>query len=337
MPKRVFSYVLQRIEEDICRRYPVGRRYRSVRGIASHFGISLQTAHRAVTRLAELGVVRTVPKSGISILRHAHPGPVSGKRVLVVSHNPDPRFNQAFLRGIEDVAVGHGVSASLHVNSEEHTGALSFGESLYRRYVDEKCDAMVVLYFRKAELPFYYLQSQGVNLIADIALHDLPTLPAVQSDNDRHAREAAHLLHNHGKRDIVAAGFWPNDNKRYRAFRDELETLKPRALVRYIHLAAPESTGYLHLFFREFTPGKAVFSVDYAANHVLAPYFVAHGVSATPHFLVYDAEDEHFRFPGLDPVRAAAPGLRNLGRRLMQRLLVKMERGDWSQPVIEKV
>ena len=335
MPRKIFESLVSRALGDIRSGYPVGSRYRTVREMTDQFQVSLQTAHRCVTHLAEIGVLRRGGRRGLFVASHVVSGVLVGKRILLVSANPDPRFNKAFLLGLQDAADGLGVKIVLRVLGNEAIGSLDFGRKLQQIVAEERAAGVVAVYFRGAELAFYHLQTQGIDIVSDIAHDNLPTLPAVQTDNARHARKAARLMHGLAKKEVVAASFWPENNRRYVVFRDELKQLSPKTVVRYIRLSEPDSMAHLHVFFDSFDGSKAVFSVDYAANHVLAPYFALHDVPVKDNFIVYDSEADFFLHKGNDPAPAVAPSLRELGKRLAEKLFHKIETGEWSRPFVE--
>ncbi len=337
MAKRVFNELLRRIEHDLRLHYPPGSRYRTVREIARTFGVSLQTAQRLVSHLSNAGVLESKGCHGLYIKGYPPHGVISGKRVLVVSNNPDPRFNRAYMEGMSKVAQERNVGLSLRVNCEANTESLDFGERLCAWVREENATGVIAVYFRHAELAFYHLLMQGIDVISDVDMKNLPTLAAIQTDNARHAREGAKALHATGRSDLLLAGFWPPGNRREEAFRAEMGRLNPSAHVRHVHLTLPESTAHLHIFFTGFTRQRAVFSLDYSANYVLAPYFVEHHVPVNNNFLVFDADDSTFTYPGIAPVRVIGPAIRTLGRLLLTKLLTKLETGNWPGKLLERV
>ena len=67
MPKKVLSSVCRAITTDIKNNYEPGDRYLTIKEIAEKFGISIQTAQKAVTNLAIDGVITPRPKVGIIV------------------------------------------------------------------------------------------------------------------------------------------------------------------------------------------------------------------------------------------------------------------------------
>jgi DNA-binding LacI/PurR family transcriptional regulator len=337
MAKRVFHELLRRVENDLRRNYPPGERYRTVRRIAARFHVSLQTAQRLVSHLSDAGVLYSKPRQGLYVTRHPSRGALAGKCVLVVSNHPDPRFNQAYMKGMQTVARERNVSLSLRVNTRDNTESLQFGERLYDWVREENAAGVVAVYFRRAELALYHLLMQGIEVVSDVDMKNLPTLAAVQPNNAHYARLAARALHTAKRSDILLAGFWSPGNRRDEAFRAEMKRLNSSAHVRHVHLTQPESTAHLHTFFSAFTKTHAVFSLDYAANFVVAPYFVEHRIPTKKRFLVFDADESIFTYPGIAPVRAIGPSLHTMGRLLLTKLLTKLETGHWPGKRLEMI
>lgn len=334
MPRKILGNLLRELQHDLVTHYHPGDRYRTVRGVAEHFGVSLQTAHKAVSQLARLGLLRPKAKSGLIVASTQANFRAIAPKIVLLSNNPDPRFNQAVLHGAQDVCRPAGIEPKLVLNTQPDSSSLHFGEWI----VGLKADGIIAMSFRHAALPFYFAQTQGVPLISGIIFDDLHTLPAVQHNNTLHAEEAARYFHAQGKKRILCAGYWEQNNKRFHAFRDTFMKLNPRVDISYAWLAKPESVAKLHLFFMHFQPASdAVFSMEYSANYAVAPYFVSHRLPAENNFGVFNNEEDMFQFPGLAPVKSFAPSLRRTGRRLAERLLARLETGAWSQPLVETI
>lgn len=334
MPRKVIQSLLHDIQLDIQQHYRPGNRYRSVRDVAAHFQVSLQTAHKAITVLAQNGVVVAEQKRGLRVLAHRADWGLVPPKIVLLSNNPDPRFNQAVLRGVQDVCRTAGVEPKLVVNTQVDGASLHFGEWI----VGLKADGIIAMSFRHAALPFYYAQTQGVPIVSGIIFDELHTLPAVQHNNTLHVEEAARYFHALGKKRVLCAGYWEPNNKRFHAFRDTFLKLSPRAEIIYAWLAKPESVAKLHFFFMHFQPATdAVFSMEYSANYAVAPYFVSHSLPVEKTFAVFNNEEDMFQFPGLAPVKSFAPSLRRTGRRLAERLLQRVKTGSWSKPLVETI
>ncbi len=337
MPKKIFSWLIRELEQDISDSFAPDARYRTIREISIRFNVSQQTAQRAATELVLRSILRSKDRSGLFVASHVRASQLSGKEILVVSANPDPRFNEAFLDGIRTVAAGVGMSTSLYAARSENPESLEFGEKLDREYQDRKAGGLIALAFRNADLAFYHLVMSGRIVISDVDSHRLPMLPSVQSDNRRHSAEAARVMATRGKKSIVIAGYWPPGNTRHLAFESTFLSLVPDGECRYVHLSDDMSTADLYIFFRRFSGRGAVFAVDYAANHTVAPYFVTHDVSPESNLMVYDSEYETFKFNGLPPIHAAAPSLYTLGTRLAEKLVKRLQTGTWPEPLRERI
>jgi DNA-binding LacI/PurR family transcriptional regulator len=340
MPKQVLSALRESVRKDICINYLPGSRYRSVRDIALLFEVSLQTAHKVIVALELEGWLETRERSG-TFVKALPPGDlptkVDGATLLVCSDNGDPRFNEAFLSGMRRAGDPHGVSLRLWVAYGRDHSTLAFGQDLCEQCRLAGASGVIALAFRNAELAFYHVIQQGIPLVSDVDTASLPILPAVQSDNHRHSREAARRFAEIGKKSVLVAGYWGQGNVRHRSFQDEFVARVPDGKVHFVHLSKDVSPADLYLFFRRFSVESAVFTIDYAANHTVAPYFVTYGISPRDCFMVFDSEQGEFEHPGLPPVPAAAPSLQALGERLAQKLIRRMNTGEWSQPLIERL
>jgi len=335
MPRKVLGALLHDIQRDISAHFHVGDRYRSVRKVAQHFGVSLQTAHRAITQLIKNGMLVAKQKSGLHVISIQPNWKIIPPKIVLLSNNPDPRFNQAVLLGLRDALAVEKIEVKLVLNTQADTTSLRFGEWIGSL----KADGVVAMSFRNSALPFYFAQTHGVNLISGIIYDDLPALPAVQHNNTLHAEEAARAFHALGKKRVLCAGYWdPARNRRYDAFVKTYAKLNPRCEVSYAWLAKPDSVAKLHLFFMHFqTDIDAVFSLEYSANYAVAPYFVSHKLTPRNNFLVFNNENQSFQYPGLASVRGVAPSLRDTGTRLGEKLLARLKDGRWPEPLVESI
>lgn len=332
MPKKVIEKLLSAILDDISLHFAVGARYRSVREIAGQFGVSLQTAQRAVREMAARNVLSVQNRSGIYVQSVANRVTLEGKSIMVVSANADPRFNDAFLHGIREISGPLLMGTSLLTVRNQSAESLEFAETLQERMEECRAIGLVALAFRGADLPFYHLMNAGHLIISDVASHRLPTLPSVQTDNRRHSAEAAREFAAKGKRTVLIAGYWPAGNTRHTTFMETFTSIVPGATCRYLHLADDLSIADLYMFFNGFSAHDGVYAIDYAANHTVAPYFLSHRISPVDNLIVYDSEFESFAYRGLPPIRAAAPSLSTLGRRLAEKLVDRIRIGSWQEP-----
>jgi len=257
---------------------------------------------------------------------------LAGKRIGVVSNVHDFRFNEAFCHGLRERVRAHEITVHWTPELGDSTSSLGFG----RKLVSLGMDGVVALGFKDAALPFYHALREGVDLVADIGLDDLPILPVVQTDNFAHSRAAALLLARAGYRHVLVAGYYPAENARHRGFLSGISDGAVRA--DYVCLSDPGAMSALDRFFHAFSGTSAVFSQDYATNYVLASKFLQHRVEVrADNFLVYDAEDAHFEHQALPPVRAIAPSLKEIARRLADKLLAKWRTGRYPEPLFEKI
>ncbi len=338
MPKKILEPLVKAICRDIQTNYRIHDRYRSVREIADTFGASLATAHKAIGRLKQAGMVRARQKAGIFITSLEPESEITGKKVLVVSNNSDPRFNAAFLNGILRKAGQAGITVDEWNNPGMQTQSLDFGRALMAEATRRGSDAVIALYFQSADLPFYYLLSQGIDIITDITLDRVrEVIPSVQTDNRHHAEEIARRFHAWKKKQILAVSFWEEDNIRFQHFKEKYMQLQPNGDVSFVHLGNSRSVGRIYQFLLEFSPECGVFSVDYSANRVIAPHFYEHRIPAEKNLLLYDCEEETFTYKGISPIRPVAPSLRQIGMRIMEKLIHKMKTGQWEEPLNELI
>lgn len=333
MPKQVLDELIARLVRDIERNYSAGDRYRSLREIADGFDVSYQTAQKGLARLQELGVVESRRRSGTTVLGTRPEVSLTGKTVFVISNQHEKRFDAAFFEGIREVAEAEGVVARFLENEYPDPRSLGFGDYL----IGLDADAVIALAFRDSALPFYHAMRGGLDIVADIILDELPILPAVQTDNFRHALEAGRRLAGHGFSEFIVVGYYPHEhNKRYQGF---LEGLRGRdAEVTYLCLRDSTAMSAIDRFLHDFGRSRAVFSTDYSANHILGAKFIQHGIDPSgDRFVVYDSERGMFHYTGLSPVRSVAPSLHTLGKSLCSVLLTKWKRGAFEEPLQRKI
>ena len=332
MPKLVFDNLVRNMMRDIRINYTVGSRYRTIREIAEHFEVSVQTAQKAVTLLIGEGLLSGKRRAGIYVLATERQYVTSGKKLLVLSNKQDFRFYHAFYEGIEKRAGESGVSTELLFNNHERPESLDFGHYLTSLDVD----GVVALSYSNSALPFYHAIREGLDIVSDIIIDELPLLPAIQTDNYLHAHKAGEMLIQNGFRDFYIFGYYPEDNRRYQGFYDAVkETARS---VAYIHLSEMKAMEKTDAVFHDLSPETAVFSCDYSANYILASHFVKHRIKVTPlNFLSYDAETEFFHYPGLPPIKSVAPSFTTLGESLADMLIRKWETGTFPSPLQRKI
>lgn len=332
MPKKVLESLVREIKRDIASNYRVGDRYLTMRQIAERFEVSLQSAQKGVALLEEEGLVQSRKKSGIFIAALESCGKTEGKRLLVLSNKQDRRFYQVFLDGVKKRMEGSGVSVDLIVNTDEKTNTLAFGDYLLSLHTD----GIIALSFLGAALPFYHALREGLDIVSDIIMDELPILPAVQTDNYRHAHRAGELFLEQGYKDFYVFGFYPERNRRFQGFSD---AVRPYARsVAYVHLSDYEAMAKTDAIFNNLSPSTALFSCDYSTNYILASQFLKHRGTLRPtNFLAYDSEGDFFHHAGLPPVRCVAPSFFDLGEALGQTLLTKWRSGAYPTPLQQKI
>jgi DNA-binding LacI/PurR family transcriptional regulator len=178
---------------------------------------------------------------------------------------------------------------------------------------------------------------EGLDIVTDIIDDSLPTLPAVQTDNHRHAREAGTRLSKRGYRSFLVAGYYPKKyNKRYLGFIEGLDGGTSEVL--YVCLQDLNALPKIDKYFNQSDESCAVFSTDYSTNYILAAKFIQHGMHVrNDNFIVYDSEEDFFRYAGLPPIRSVAPSLEKLGEELCTMFIVKWKTGDFPSPLQRKL
>lgn len=325
------------MRQEIETSYDPGSRYRSVRSLADHFNVSVQTAHRAIRQLTNDGILESRDRRGSYVLRKPGQIDIRGRTIILISNNPDTRFTEAFLSGITSAAKEESVRVVSHINTRPVTDTLDFGEYIERLCRDNESETLITLAFRSCELALYHLVTRGIIVASDIEYDRVPVIASVQSDNRRHCQEAARRLKVLGKTNILVAGFWPPGNVRLRSFEDEFRKLLPSVRIKHVMLTEETSQAELYLFFRHFTKSSAAFSTDYAANHVIAPFFLYNDIDPSDAFVVYDSEYEYFRFGELPPVTAAAPALSIIGKSITEKVIHRMKYSEWKRPIRERI
>jgi DNA-binding LacI/PurR family transcriptional regulator len=332
MPKKVFDAFLRELRRDIKMNYKEDDRYLTMRQIAQVFQVSLQTAQKGIAYLESEGIVKSKKKSGIFIESLESKGSTKGKHLVVLSNKQDQRFYNVFFNGVKQRLNDTEISLELIVNPHTSTDTLAFGDYL----VSLKADGIIALSFDKAALPFYHAMREGIDIVSDIIIDQLPNLPAVQTNNYKHAFDAGEILLQNEYRDFFVFGYFPENNKRYKGFYD---AVKSRARsVTYIHLSDIEAMAKTDAIFHNLSKTTAIFSCDYSANYILASQFLKHNVKISAfNFLAYDSELDFFHYPGLPPIRCVAPSFFNLGEALAKMILEKWEKGVFSLPLQQKL
>lgn len=349
MPKYVWHDFYLSLHRDIETNYSAGERYLTVRGIATKFGVSLQTAQRGVTQLAQEHLVSSKPRSGIIVCaKNQHSLSLQNKRVFVITALRDKRFYTSFLSGVRSSLETAGVEVDLLINDFPSETSLAFGEHL----LSLGADGIIALAFPHSALPFYHAMREGQDIVSDIILNDLPSLPAVQTDNYSHSYEAGRILRSHDCEHYYMISFDPKEeNKRYEGFCDGLQDrqfcnkLRERHIndyvpktphVSYICLRSGNAIGLVMNALLNHGKNSAFFIADWSACYLFGALCLQEGMQ--PQIaLVYDADDAYFCLNGLEPIRAVAPPLYELGIRLGNTLLAKWQSGFFPMPLQQKI
>ncbi|MDR0450638.1 MAG: GntR family transcriptional regulator [Treponema sp.] len=333
MPKKVadaFFHILIRVIKND---YQPGDKFLSIRELSAKYQVSVQTVQKAIKRLEEYGYISIRKKAGITVNSLRPLKKLDGYKVAVVSAREEPHFIDSFLRGIRKTADTYGISVQHEFINEQNVQHLRFGEYL----CSLGADGIIALNFRNSALPFYHVLREGVDIVTDIILDELPILPAVQTDNLRHSREAGRIFLEQGYRRILALGYYPP--ARNRRFDGIAGVVKEHGKeLSYICLSDADSVRKIDKFFHHFDRYSAVFSADYSANYIAGAKYVQYKIPVrNDNFLVYDCEDDFFTYSGLGPVRKVGPSMITLGAELCKTLITKQETGAYPLPLQRKV
>ncbi len=332
MPKKVLSSACRAITTDIKNNYEPGDRYLTIKEIAEKFGISIQTAQKAVTNLAIDGVITPRPKVGIIVnIQPEHREDLSDKKIIVISNKQDGHFYSSVYEGVKYNVEKYGVKTEFLLNTYEDTSSLGFGEFL----VSLDTDGIIALSFFNSALPFYHCMREGRDIISDTILDNLPTLPCVQTANYQHSYEAGLKFAARECRHIFVLGNYQKDNPRFRGISDALG--KRGTDISYLCLSYPSTIGLLADTIHGDTSQFGFFITDFAAEYMFASICITEGCFPE-NVLAYDAEDELFRFKGLrKPIETVAPSFKQLGIALSDTLIMKWRTGSFPQPLQKKI
>jgi DNA-binding transcriptional regulator YhcF (GntR family) len=333
MPKKVIDTFFNALVRDIKNYYQPGDKFPSVRAIAEQHGISIQTAQRGIKRLEYYGYVSIKSKAGITIASLEPQKKLEGYKVAVVSSRADTRFNNAFFKGISDIAAEREISARFVQMPSLNHSSLQFGEYL----LSLDANGIIALYFNKSALPFYHVMREGMDIVSDIILDELPTLPAVQTDNYLHGREAGLIFEKRGYRRFLVVSYYPKkSNRRYAGMYESVKNFSND--IEYIWLSDIGSIYTIDSFFHNFNSDCAVYSTDYSASYIVGAKFIQYKIPVkNDNFLVYDCEDESFVYHGLMPVKRVGPSFHTLGSELCKVLIAKWETGEYPKPRQRKI
>ncbi|MCK9347916.1 MAG: GntR family transcriptional regulator [Sphaerochaeta sp.] len=334
MPKIVFPVFLNRMMHDIDQNYHKDERYLSVREIASKFEVSIQTAQKGVKDLASRGILLPKRKSGIYVLQNnIFNTPLEGKQLIVITRIDNPLFYQPFLDGVIERTIDTGIATKLIINSHHDITSLSFGEYL----VDLRADGIITLNFgSSSSLPFYHVIREKVDIVSDIIIDELPILPAVQTDNYKHAFSAGRTMLNSGISTFYVFGSYPVQNKRFIGFKDAVKAHAER--IRYIQISEVDSMSIALGILNNITPDTGVFLCDYTAVHYIASLCSRFKIQFPEHNIIaYDGEHKEFQYPEIPAIPCVAPSFEEIGYELCNTMIHKWEQGTFPNPLHKKI
>lgn len=337
MPKKVLNQFIGQLQNDVSTHYKEGDRYLSIRQISEHFHVSIQTAQRGVAVLTDKEILLPKKKAGIKVgpgINHLAK-PLLGKRIIVLSKVSTPIFYQGFLDGIKERVKDSGAQVDMIVHTEKQdVSSLSFGQWM----VDQHAAGFITLsYTKESALPFYHALREGTNIVSDIILDDLPILPAVQTDNYRHAFAAGRYMANLDLDSLYVFGTYPEKNKRMLGFAQGVK--ESGKTVEYEQLAGIDLMVNSMNILSAITPKTGIFLSDYTSVHNIASLcsrFHIHFKEGT--IIAYDgAESNEIRYPGIPPIPCIGPTFKELGYNLCDTLVQKILTGNYPQPLQKRI
>jgi DNA-binding LacI/PurR family transcriptional regulator len=339
MPKQVIDNLLYRLKREICANFKRRDRFFTVKEISRRFGVSYVTAFRAAQALRKQGILTSRRGQGLYIKDMAKIGKKTQSTIALLSRHMGSYFNNGFLRGVEEVANPKGISVELVEAEFSDPRSILFGDYI----AGLRADGVIAISFEYSALAFYRAMVLGVDLVADIALNELPQLPVVQTDNFRHGKEAALLMAQKGYREALAIsptgdravtrGFFV---ERVNGFREGAAESGMKVTVVCFNEPQPEMR--IQKFFNSFGPRKAVFSADLGCNWTAASAFTKNKISLSNDNLVaYDGQAEFFVHGKMPAVTTVGPSLKEIGRGLADKLIDKWETGRFREPMVEMI
>jgi DNA-binding LacI/PurR family transcriptional regulator len=190
MPKLVMDRLYRDLVRDIRTNYKIGETYLTLDQISARFKVSKLTAQRCIKKLAVRNMVQANPRSGIRIRSHEEGRDLAGRKIVMLTPYQDHKFSQAFLTGIQEAAEPAGIKAEHAVSQYPEQDTLGFGDYL----LGLDADGVIALSFFGSALPFYHALTRGLDVVSDIHYPQLPILPVVETDNERHGRELGRRL-----------------------------------------------------------------------------------------------------------------------------------------------
>ncbi len=335
MPKKIVAELERQLRQALIANYPIGSRFLSLAQICSEFQVSRKTAHKAITTLKNEGLIIVSPKSGIHVLSHSSSTVIKGKRLVIFSNLQHREFDDAILRGVESAVINHGVILRLVNNPLKNTQALSLGDYL----LDLKCDGVIAISFGDASLGFYRAMREGLDIIADYEMPELPILPVVQADYYKYGELAGNFFRKSGKTKIMALGFPElSDSNCYQERMDGLHAGAKPAEVEFRCVSPQHSQKPIDQFLKNFSEEKALFSLELGANSFLESLLARHRITPLPNQIaLYVASDTLWKIPGLGEFPCIGPSLNQLGQALGSAFIKRWQVGHFPSPPVELI
>jgi len=334
MPKRIYASFYRALYHDILYNYSAGDRYLSIREMGEKFGVSLQTVQRAVNELTGKQVLTSKPKVGVFVTGvTAETHVLEGKKLVVLSRVDNPQFYQPFFDGVLRRIGNIPIEARLVINECNDVSSLTFGEYL----VNIDADGVVLLNFLSdSALPMYHAMREHALLVSDVIIDSLPTLPAVQTDNYLHARQAGRMMLEHGFTDFVVFGFYPKENRRFQGFSDAVQGRAQH--LQYVKISEVDSMSVALSVLRRMGSRTGIFLSDYAVAHYIASLCSRYAIKFIPNSIIaYDGEGTSFVFPGVQEIPCVGPSFQELGFELCHTMLSRWTKGEFPLPLQRKL
>jgi DNA-binding transcriptional regulator YhcF (GntR family) len=330
---------LRQMTRDITTHYQLGERYLTVQEIGKKFNVSLQTAQRGVKELSAKNMIRSVPKSGITVTSFKETYPVANKKVLILSGVPDTRINLAIKKGVELVTGPVDIQVDTLVNPGLNARCLDFGNYI----LDQDADGIISISFFNSYLAFYHAMINGMDMVADYEMEELPILPTVQTDNFRHGRQAGQSFAKQQFTEVLVIDGIPLESDFLRGimrhrYQGVCSGFRKKEAVLHANHSSPEGMALIDQYFRDYTSDKAVFSNSFGSNWLAASKFIQYRVPVkNNNFMVYDAYEGQYEHQGLPPIPGVAPSIMDIGTALANKLVNKWKTGKFAEPLAEKI
>ena len=331
MPKKVYDEFIRALSRDVITNYSSGDKYLSVRGVSEKFSVSLQTAQKGISELRDSGLLRCKPNSGITVTSQSYNmKKKKRKTIFVISNMQDGHFFSSFFDGVRDYAATFGIKTEFKLNTIKNTSSLEFGEYL----TELKADGLVMLSFPNSELPFYHAMREGVDIVSDIILDNLPTLPAVQTNNYMHSFDAGMELVRKGCTEFYVFGYYRKQNNRFLGFADAVKTVGLKA--KYVEITSISGITETAEILTNCSEDTGLFIGDYSSAYVIDSLCMRQNFKPK-NILIYDTDTEYFKASYLPPIKAVGPSFKVLGERLCKVLVYKWQNGTYPEPLQVKI